>query len=72
MAEALSRDDVARVAELAMLRLTDDELDTFTPQMAAILKHADGRPKNQMVSIPSLDSVRLTPVDSTPFTVTDR
>ena len=36
----LSRDDVAHVAKLARLRLTDAELDTFTPQLAAILEHA--------------------------------
>jgi aspartyl-tRNA(Asn)/glutamyl-tRNA(Gln) amidotransferase subunit C len=36
----LSRDDVAHVARLARLQLTDDELDTFTPQLGAILEHA--------------------------------
>jgi aspartyl-tRNA(Asn)/glutamyl-tRNA(Gln) amidotransferase subunit C len=36
----LSRDDVAHVAKLARLQLTDDELDTFTPQLVAILEHA--------------------------------
>jgi aspartyl-tRNA(Asn)/glutamyl-tRNA(Gln) amidotransferase subunit C len=37
---SLSRDEVAHVAKLARLRLTDEELDTFTPQLAAILEHA--------------------------------
>lgn len=37
---ALSRDDVAKVAGLARLTLTDDELDTFTGQLAAVLDHA--------------------------------
>jgi aspartyl-tRNA(Asn)/glutamyl-tRNA(Gln) amidotransferase subunit C len=36
----LSRDDVAHVAKLARLQLTDEELDTFTPQLAAVLDHA--------------------------------
>jgi aspartyl-tRNA(Asn)/glutamyl-tRNA(Gln) amidotransferase subunit C len=36
----LSRDDVAHVARLARLQLSDDELDTFTPQLVAILEHA--------------------------------
>jgi aspartyl-tRNA(Asn)/glutamyl-tRNA(Gln) amidotransferase subunit C len=36
----LSRDDVAHVAKLARLELTDEELDTFTPQLVAILEHA--------------------------------
>jgi aspartyl-tRNA(Asn)/glutamyl-tRNA(Gln) amidotransferase subunit C len=36
----ISRDDVAHVAGLARLTLTDDELDTFTGQLASILGHA--------------------------------
>ena len=41
MADApISRDDVAHVARLARLALTDDELDTFTGQLASILGHA--------------------------------
>ncbi|HEX4903090.1 MAG TPA: Asp-tRNA(Asn)/Glu-tRNA(Gln) amidotransferase subunit GatC [Acidimicrobiales bacterium] len=41
MADApISRDDVAHVARLARLTLTDDELDTFTGQLASILGHA--------------------------------
>ncbi|HSL59403.1 MAG TPA: Asp-tRNA(Asn)/Glu-tRNA(Gln) amidotransferase subunit GatC [Acidimicrobiales bacterium] len=40
MAERISRDDVAHVARLARLRLTDAELDAFTGQLAAVLDHA--------------------------------
>ena len=40
MSERISRDDVAKVAHLARLRLTDDELDTYTSQLGAILDHA--------------------------------
>ena len=40
MSERISRDDVAHVAELARLRLDDDELATFTAQLGAILDHA--------------------------------
>ena len=36
----ISRDDVAHVAGLARLRLTDEELDRFTDQLAAVLGHA--------------------------------
>ena len=36
----LSSDDVAHVANLARLHLTDDELDLFTNQLAAVLDHA--------------------------------
>ncbi|MBU6330491.1 MAG: Asp-tRNA(Asn)/Glu-tRNA(Gln) amidotransferase subunit GatC [Acidobacteria bacterium] len=40
MSERLSRDDVAKVAMLARLALTDAELDTYTEQLAAIIDHA--------------------------------
>jgi aspartyl-tRNA(Asn)/glutamyl-tRNA(Gln) amidotransferase subunit C len=36
----ITRDDVAHVARLARLELTDDELDLFTGQLAAVLDHA--------------------------------
>ena len=37
---SLSREEVAHVARLARLDLTDEELDTFTGQLAAVLEHA--------------------------------
>src|SRR5436190_13650657 len=37
---SISRDEVAHVAKLARLQLTDEQLDTFTPQLVAILEHA--------------------------------
>ena len=40
MADRITRDDVAHVARLARLTLTDDELDMFTDQLAAVLDHA--------------------------------
>jgi aspartyl-tRNA(Asn)/glutamyl-tRNA(Gln) amidotransferase subunit C len=36
----ISRDDVAHVATLARLSLSEEELDTFTGQLAAVLEHA--------------------------------
>jgi aspartyl-tRNA(Asn)/glutamyl-tRNA(Gln) amidotransferase subunit C len=36
----LTRDDVAHVADLARLELTEDELDLFTHQLAEVLDHA--------------------------------
>jgi aspartyl-tRNA(Asn)/glutamyl-tRNA(Gln) amidotransferase subunit C len=36
----ISRDDVAHVARLARLDVTDDELDRFVGQLAAVLEHA--------------------------------
>jgi aspartyl-tRNA(Asn)/glutamyl-tRNA(Gln) amidotransferase subunit C len=40
MSDRLTRDDVAKVAHLARLELTDAELDTYTEQLAAVLDHA--------------------------------
>jgi aspartyl-tRNA(Asn)/glutamyl-tRNA(Gln) amidotransferase subunit C len=37
---SLGRDDVAHVAALARLALTDEELDRYTGQLAAVLEHA--------------------------------
>jgi aspartyl-tRNA(Asn)/glutamyl-tRNA(Gln) amidotransferase subunit C len=36
----ITRDDVAHVARLARLELTEEELDVFTGQLANILDHA--------------------------------
>jgi aspartyl-tRNA(Asn)/glutamyl-tRNA(Gln) amidotransferase subunit C len=36
----IGRDDVAHVARLALLDLTEPELDMFTGQLAAVLGHA--------------------------------
>jgi len=36
----ITRDDVAHVARLARLTLTDAELDLYTGQLAAVLEHA--------------------------------
>lgn len=41
MPERLTRDDVAHVARLARLALTDAELDTYTHQLGDVLEHAD-------------------------------
>ena len=40
MTERITRDDVAHVADLARLSLTDDELDAFTLQLADVLDYA--------------------------------
>jgi len=37
---ALSREDVAKVARLARLSLSDEELDLFTGQLSRVLEHA--------------------------------
>ena len=40
MSRPISTEDVAHVATLARLRLSDDELERFTDQLAAVLEHA--------------------------------
>ena len=40
MPDRLTRDEVAHVAHLARLDVTDDELDLYTEQLAAVLDHA--------------------------------
>jgi aspartyl-tRNA(Asn)/glutamyl-tRNA(Gln) amidotransferase subunit C len=40
VAAPISREDVAHVARLARLDLTDDELERFTGQLGAVLEHA--------------------------------
>lgn len=41
MAADLTREDVAKVAQLARLTLSDEELDLFTEQLRQILTHAE-------------------------------
>jgi len=40
MSSPLTRDEVAYVAKLARLRLSDEELTTFTSQLGQVLEHA--------------------------------
>jgi aspartyl-tRNA(Asn)/glutamyl-tRNA(Gln) amidotransferase subunit C len=40
MTKAISRDEVAKVARLARLNVSDAELDLFTEQLGQILEHA--------------------------------
>lgn len=42
MAAPISPDDVAHVARLARLDLTEEELGTYAAQLAAVLDHAAG------------------------------
>jgi aspartyl-tRNA(Asn)/glutamyl-tRNA(Gln) amidotransferase subunit C len=41
MSATLTRDDVVRIAELAHLELTEDEITTFTRQLGDILRYAE-------------------------------
>ena len=40
MVQRISPEEVAHVARLAQLALSEDELDAFTSQLAAVLDHA--------------------------------
>lgn len=62
MSDAISRDEVAKVARLARLILRDDELDLYTEQLGQILEHAR-----------DMNSLDLTDVVATahPFGVTN-
>ena len=40
MADPLTRDEVAHVARLAQLNLSEAEIDLFTDQLGAVLEHA--------------------------------
>lgn len=52
MAERITRDDVAHVARLARLELSDDELETFTGQLAAVLEHAEDVEALDLADVP--------------------
>jgi len=54
MSEDLRREDVAKVARLARLRLSEDELDLYTEQLSKILVHA------QDLNLINLDGVAPT------------
>ena len=41
MSVRLTRDDVAKVADLARLNLSDAELERYTEQLGAVLDHAE-------------------------------
>lgn len=53
MSDALSREEVLRIAELARLELTADEVDLFTRQLADILTY--------VTQIQSLDTTGVAP-----------
>jgi aspartyl-tRNA(Asn)/glutamyl-tRNA(Gln) amidotransferase subunit C len=49
---SLGRGDVAHVARLARLNLTDEELDLFTGQLATVLDHAADIAALDLASVP--------------------
>ncbi len=55
----ISRDDVARLAKLARLALTDNELESFAGQLDAILEHVS--------QIQAVDTADVKPTDNPPL-----
>lgn len=53
MGSPLSREDVAHVARLARLDVSDDEIERFTEQLGAVLEHA--------ADVASLDTAGVPP-----------
>jgi aspartyl-tRNA(Asn)/glutamyl-tRNA(Gln) amidotransferase subunit C len=51
-APRLTRDDVAHVASLARLHLTDEELELFTGQLAEVLDHAADVAQLDLTDVP--------------------
>jgi aspartyl-tRNA(Asn)/glutamyl-tRNA(Gln) amidotransferase subunit C len=49
----ISRDDVAHVARLARLELSDEELDLFTGQLGAVLEHAEDVEALDLTGVPA-------------------
>jgi aspartyl-tRNA(Asn)/glutamyl-tRNA(Gln) amidotransferase subunit C len=48
----LTQDEVRHVAELAKLRLTDEEIQTYTEQLSAILEYAERIQEVDTSSVP--------------------
>jgi aspartyl-tRNA(Asn)/glutamyl-tRNA(Gln) amidotransferase subunit C len=48
----IGRDEVAHVARLALLDLTEDELDRYTGQLAAVLEHAEDVAALDLADVP--------------------
>lgn len=48
----ISRDDVVHVARLARLELAEDQIETFTGQLGAILDHAEDVEALDLADVP--------------------
>jgi aspartyl-tRNA(Asn)/glutamyl-tRNA(Gln) amidotransferase subunit C len=59
----LTRKDVARIADLARLELTDEELDLFTRQLGDILTYVEQIRALDTAGVPPTSHVLNRPVD---------
>ena len=74
MAASLSREDVLRIAELARLELTSDEVDLFTRQLADILHYVEQIRALDTTGVPPTSHVMNRPMerDDVPHQSLDR
>ena len=63
MSAELSSEDVLRIAELARLELTPDEVELFTRQLGDILKYVEQIQSLDTTGVPPTSHVRLRPLE---------
>jgi len=63
MSASLSRDEVLRIAELARLELTAEEVDLFTRQLASILEYVEQIRAIDTTGVPPTSHVMNQPID---------
>lgn len=63
MSASLSREDVLRIAELARLDLTTDEIELFTRQLAGILDYVEQIRALDTTGVPPTSHVMNRPVE---------
>lgn len=63
MPASLSRDQVLRIAQLARLELTSDEVDLFTRQLADILAYVEQIQDLDTTGVPPTSHVMNQPID---------
>ena len=63
MSSTLSREEVLRIAQLARLELTADEVDLFTRQLAGILEYVEQIRELDTTGVPPTSHVINQPID---------
>jgi aspartyl-tRNA(Asn)/glutamyl-tRNA(Gln) amidotransferase subunit C len=63
MSSSLSREEVLRIASLARLELTPDEIELFTRQLAAILAYVDEIRGLDTTGVPPTSHILNQPID---------
>jgi aspartyl-tRNA(Asn)/glutamyl-tRNA(Gln) amidotransferase subunit C len=63
MSSSLSREEVLRIAQLARLELTSDEVELFTRQLASILGYVEQIRELDTTGVPPTSHVMNQPID---------